>query len=433
MLTSITLAATLALAGQVPADETPRPKTEARKAADEIKPLPPRAIPDDPPPHEGALVDIPHVIEPPDLIVVELLEALPGRPVTGERLVKPDGKIALGFYGEVHVRGLTVEQAKVKIIHHLRDFMTGETLGLIRAEVESGPPGPLPTPGTKTRIDRPAPLEERPLIPPPAADPAGKPATIPKPDPNRSPSDLSPTPPGPSARSSRPAPTLARITTRRAQEPAMPAKAREGEGGETFMVAIAPAESIRVFVDITSFNTQVYYVQGDVGTPGRLPVTGKETILDALNYAGGLASTAEPQDIHLYRPARGGKPAKDYKIDLAAIHKGDARANLQIFPNDRLIVGRDATVQKTIELDRAASPLNSVFNSLLQQSFTARSLGAAAGEMNGTTQARREAMVKEWADFLWSVSSKEGGAPLDEKAFREAVMKRLAPAPEPKK
>jgi len=154
---------------------------------------------------------------------------------------------------------------------------------------------------------------------------------------------------------------------------------------------------------------------------------------DFMNHAGGLIPTAEPRDINLYRPAQGGKPAKDYKIDHAAILKGDARANLQVFPNDRLVIGRNPIVQKTVELDRAAAPINSLVNSFLQQTFLTRSVGTAAGDINGTTAARRDAMVKEWADFLWDVSSKEGGALLDEKAFREAVMKKLTPKPEPKK
>ena len=45
-----------------------------------IKPEPQPPIPHDPPPHEGAMVDMPYVAEPPDLIRVEVLEALPGRP-----------------------------------------------------------------------------------------------------------------------------------------------------------------------------------------------------------------------------------------------------------------------------------------------------------------------------------------------------------------
>ena len=55
----------------------------------DLKPHPEPPIPDDPPPHEGAMIDTPeYVIEPPDLVLVEVLEALPGRPISGERLVR---------------------------------------------------------------------------------------------------------------------------------------------------------------------------------------------------------------------------------------------------------------------------------------------------------------------------------------------------------
>ena len=83
-----------------------------------------------PPPHEGAMIDYPLVIEPPDLLLVEVLEALPGRPISGERLVRPDGSISLGFYGDVHVAGLTLAQAKVKIIKHLRKYLVDEVVGV---------------------------------------------------------------------------------------------------------------------------------------------------------------------------------------------------------------------------------------------------------------------------------------------------------------
>ena len=60
-------------------------------------------------PREFNKVSMPdYVVEPPDLLLVEVLEALPGRPISGERLVRPDGKISLGFYGEVYVAGLTI-------------------------------------------------------------------------------------------------------------------------------------------------------------------------------------------------------------------------------------------------------------------------------------------------------------------------------------
>jgi hypothetical protein len=100
-------------------------------AAYDLTPHPLTAIPDNPPPHEGALIDLPYIVDPIDLILVEVLEALPGRPISGERLVQPDGRIDLGSYGEIPVRGLTPEQIKVAVIKHLRKFLSDEVLGLI--------------------------------------------------------------------------------------------------------------------------------------------------------------------------------------------------------------------------------------------------------------------------------------------------------------
>ena len=67
----------------------------------DLKPHPLPSIPDAPPPHEGAMISLPHLVEPADLLLVEVLDALPGKPISGERLVRPDGKIDIGFYGEV--------------------------------------------------------------------------------------------------------------------------------------------------------------------------------------------------------------------------------------------------------------------------------------------------------------------------------------------
>ena len=124
---------------------------------------------------------------------------------------------------------------------------------------------------------------------------------------------------------------------------------------------VAPEESDRVFVDITAYNSTYYYVLGDVLVPGRLPCSGKETVLDAFQYAGGLLPTAEPKDIRLVRPGRNGKPSRVYKVDLEAIQdRGELRSNYQIFPGDRLIVGQNEVVKKTIEIDRLQAPLHSI-------------------------------------------------------------------------
>jgi RNA polymerase sigma factor (sigma-70 family) len=207
---------------------------------------------DRPIPRENAKILSPaYIVEPPDLLRIEVLEALPGRPITGERLVRPDGTILLDFYGEVAVAGLTTAQIKEKVIDHLRRWLNDETLGLV-----------VPAP--------------------------------------------------------------------------------EGQPDKL----VPPADSDRVFIEVSAYNSKVYYVQGEVAAPGRLVCTGNETVLDAISYAGGLGPHADPRVLCLVRPP--GNPGNDtdqpiiLPVDYDAIaHRGDPATNYQIFPGDRLIAYRD--------------------------------------------------------------------------------------------
>ena len=131
-----------------------------------------------------------------------------------------------------------------------------------------------------------------------------------------------------------------------------------------------------MFVDVTAYNSKKYYVLGDVAAPGQLPITGNETVLDALNFAGGLIPTAAPQNIRLVRPAPPGACCEQVlPVNLAAIISGgDPTTNYQLMPGDRLVVYRDPIVRTTIFIDRLAAPFQTVLNSILQYSFTARSV-----------------------------------------------------------
>lgn len=246
---------------------------------------------------EKDMVSMPdYAVQPPDLIIVEVLEALPGRPIAGERLVRPDGTITLGFYGDVYVAGLTLKEIKEKVIIHLRQFLTDEALGLIAEPVD--PQGQ-----------------------------AGKP------------------------------------------------------------IYVEPINSDRVFVDVASYNSQVYYVLGDVNSPGRFPHTGNENVLDALQYAGGLDLNAAVNNIRLVRPAPPGACcAQVLPVNIAAIMQaGDTTTNYQLMPGDRIYVYRDPIVRTTIFLNRLAAPFNTVLNSILTYSFTARSVKSINVPINGST------------------------------------------------
>jgi RNA polymerase sigma factor (sigma-70 family) len=93
----------------------------------------------------------PRAIVPGDLLVIEVLEALPGRPITGRRIVRPDGTISLEFYGDLPVAGLNRTQIKEKLIQHLRRFLTDEAMGLVDEDPMTGEERPIP-PAESDRI-----------------------------------------------------------------------------------------------------------------------------------------------------------------------------------------------------------------------------------------------------------------------------------------
>jgi protein involved in polysaccharide export with SLBB domain len=399
---------TTGLSADDPPAVKPKPETPAQTAKpaplaelpwidpDTIKPGPltPIRVRDDPPPHEGAMIDIPYIIEPPDLLIVEVLEALPGRPITGERLVRPDGTINLGFYGDVHVRGLTVTQAKEKIVLHLRRFLDDAILGLVVPDDAVEPDaGKVPKPASRK---------------------------LPQGDDDQAAAEVA-------RRYSFVRPNtfaVPRLYSRRDGNPAhVPAAQRHPLDPQTDRARrVAPRDTDRVFLDVTAFNSKFYFVQGDVATPGKLPFTGQETVLDVLNYAGGFIPVSDQKNIHLYRPARGGKPAKVYAVDIDAIEHGETTLNYQLFPGDRLVIGRDPLVMATIQQDRLAAMFQTTVNSALQLSFMTRSFTQATPNL---TPPQSEALLKEWFDLWWKAASKPGGPVPDEAAYRELLLKAL--------
>lgn len=98
---------------------------------DSVKPSLMPSIPNDPPPHEGAMFEYPAIVNVPDVVLLEVMKSLPGKPIGGEYIVGTDGMVNLLHYGKLHVAGLTTEQIKLKLILHLRKYLSDELLGLI--------------------------------------------------------------------------------------------------------------------------------------------------------------------------------------------------------------------------------------------------------------------------------------------------------------
>lgn len=180
-----------------------------------------------------------YVVEPPDVLYIEATMLLPERPVMGERLVRQDGTISLGYYGQIHVAGLTLFEIEEKIRERLREYV---------------------------------------------------------------------------------------------QNP-------------------------QVYVDVAAFNSKVYYVLGQVQQTGRLPITGKETVLDAITLAGGLTNFADISEIHIARPNPGGGCDQILHVDYRALADcGDTRTNYQLLPGDRVVVPGTRGFKTNVFFDNFLSP-----------------------------------------------------------------------------
>ncbi len=100
-----------------------------------------------------------------------------------------------------------------------------------------------------------------------------------------------------------------------------------------------PREGYHVSVRLVNGSqSKSYYVLGTVTTQGKFPITGNDTVLDAILQAG-LRSNSLPEKAYLVRPHPAGGSDQIMAIDWCGIRdRGDALTNYQIFPGDRIIV-----------------------------------------------------------------------------------------------
>ncbi|VTS06998.1 Polysaccharide export protein (Fragment) OS=Rhodopirellula maiorica SM1 GN=RMSM_03930 PE=4 SV=1: Poly_export: SLBB [Tuwongella immobilis] len=95
------------------------------------------------------------------------------------------------------------------------------------------------------------------------------------------------------------------------------------------------------FIDVRLINrvSKVYYVLGEVNTPGVFQYTGRETVLDAILAAGGLTDKASQRKIILTRPSDPCSPRTILRVCYREIVQlGDTSTNYQLQPGDRIFV-----------------------------------------------------------------------------------------------
>jgi polysaccharide export outer membrane protein len=132
-----------------------------------------------------------------------------------------------------------------------------------------------------------------------------------------------------------------------------------------------------VSVDVFAYNSKFYYVVTEGAGLGdqiqRIPITGNETVLDAITQIGGL-SRISSKTIWVARPAPadGSGCAQMLPVNWRAIvDAADTSTNWQILPGDRVFVAEDKMVALDNFVDKVIGPFERVvgFNLLSFQAI----------------------------------------------------------------
>jgi polysaccharide biosynthesis/export protein len=138
-------------------------------------------------------------------------------------------------------------------------------------------------------------------------------------------------------------------------------------------------DSPEVTVEVVGYNSEVYFVIRENSIAGedvvRLPITGKETVLDAISMVGGLTAVSSRR-IWIARPVPGTFGCEQIlPIDYMAITRDAAAAtNYQILPGDRVFIAEDGLVATTHFLNKLSSPVYQIINLVQLGTATGRGL-----------------------------------------------------------
>jgi polysaccharide export outer membrane protein len=121
-----------------------------------------------------------------------------------------------------------------------------------------------------------------------------------------------------------------------------------------------------ISVDVAGYNSKVYYVIFDQDGAGeqvlRLPITGNETVLDAIGQVNGLPAGSNKRRIWVARPSPADSTCSQLlPVDWHAITKaGATKTNYQLLPGDRVYVAVDPWIAADSYLAKVISPFNRI-------------------------------------------------------------------------
>jgi len=134
-----------------------------------------------------------------------------------------------------------------------------------------------------------------------------------------------------------------------------------------------------VSMDVVAYNSKSYYVitqgAGNGDSVRKIPITGNETVLDAISQIGGMSSLSS-QNIWIARPAPGDYACEQrLPVDWAAISSGASTAtNYQIMPNDRVFIVQDNFTTTSNVIGKVMSPFERLSGVISLGTNTARNI-----------------------------------------------------------
>jgi polysaccharide export outer membrane protein len=248
----------------------------------------------------------PYRIEPVETLLVKVTETLPGQPIEGAYTVAPEGTINLGYtYGVVRVAGLTLDQVQAAIRTHLGNILRNPQVVVALGQFRGI---------QQTRGEH--------LV--------------------------------------RPDGTISLGTYGAVYVSGMTLAQAKGEIEKHLAKFFLNPQ---IAVDVFAYNSKVYYVIFDGGGFGMqvfpFPITGNETVLDAISRTNGLAPVSSLRRIWVARPAPPGHPCDQVlPVDWLAIVKGGSTStNYQLFPGDRVYVDADCLIKTDNWLAKIFAPV----------------------------------------------------------------------------
>jgi polysaccharide export outer membrane protein len=144
-----------------------------------------------------------------------------------------------------------------------------------------------------------------------------------------------------------------------------------------------------ISIDVYAYNSKVYYVIADGGGFGEqvytFPSMGNETVLDAIGKINGLPPVASKKRIWVARPSPACHDCDQIlPVDWKAITQGGSTGtNYQIFPGDRIYVQADCLIWLDNMLAKAIAPVERLFGITLLGTTTVQSFSNNGTGANG--------------------------------------------------